>query len=407
MTGLLRAASRVARATVVCGVCFAMLNNGFAESDRTIQPIVASQVDLGVKLLKERAEESNTVVSPYSIHAGLMLARLGAVGVAAQALDEALGTRGSDVNACADAERSLASRVLAGGEKVSISSANSIWITDKGEFKKEFLTLTSTALGAEARRVSFSDPERARGLVNSWVAERTSDKIKTLLPEGTFTTESISALVNTLYFKAPWQSAFSIDSTAPDTFTSRPGVTKQVPMMWSMARHRYYEDNAWQATSLPFVDGAYQFLILVPKEQASHERVRELVSSDLIARVGASETSALVSLRMPRFTLRQSRELSKSLSSLGLAVLFSPQAKFPGITDLDLRISAVQHEAYVAVDENGAEASAATAVTFAKSSAPVGQEEQKEITANHPFVFVITHQSTRAPLFIGIVGDPS
>ena len=90
-----------------------------------------------------------------------------------------------------------------------------------------------------------------------------------------------------------------------------------------------------------------------------------------------------------------------------MGVLFSPKADFSGITSLPLKISDIQHEAVIEVAEHGVEAAAATAVTFSKGLAPTSQEEPKEINANHPFAFAIVHNSTQAPLFLGVIGDPT
>jgi serpin B len=64
-------------------------------------------------------------------------------------------------------------------------------------------------------------------------------------------------------------------------------------------------------------------------------------------------------------------------------------------------IDNVYHKAFVKVDEEGTEATAATAVVVVKSSAgpPI-------FRANHPFIFFITHKETGSILFMGKVEDP-
>jgi serpin B len=70
-----------------------------------------------------------------------------------------------------------------------------------------------------------------------------------------------------------------------------------------------------------------------------------------------------------------------------------------------LFISAVIHKAFVAVDEEGTEAAAATAVLMSKNGMP--HDNPKEFTADHPFVFMIRHRSTGAILFMGRVAEPN
>ena len=73
-------------------------------------------------------------------------------------------------------------------------------------------------------------------------------------------------------------------------------------------------------------------------------------------------------------------------------------------TQEKLYISAVLHEAFIAVDETGTEAAAATAVVGRAVSA---RPEPIFVDVNRPFLFVIHDRATGAPLFIGRVTDPT
>jgi serpin B len=64
----------------------------------------------------------------------------------------------------------------------------------------------------------------------------------------------------------------------------------------------------------------------------------------------------------------------------------------------------VVHKAFVAVDEAGTEAAAATAVVIGERAAPA---EPVEMTVDRPFVFVIRDRQTGTILFVGRVVDPS
>jgi len=78
-----------------------------------------------------------------------------------------------------------------------------------------------------------------------------------------------------------------------------------------------------------------------------------------------------------------------------------------GMTEKEkLFISAVIHKAFVAVDENGTEAAAATAVAMAAAANGHRPSEIKEFTADHPFVFIIRHKPSGEILFIGRLANP-
>ena len=87
-----------------------------------------------------------------------------------------------------------------------------------------------------------------------------------------------------------------------------------------------------------------------------------------------------------------------------------PDAFEPGTADFSgmdgtrsLFISDVFHKAFVAVDEKGTEAAAATAVIMGRSAA---MEPDLVLTVDRPFIFLIRDKSTGAILFVGRVLDP-
>jgi serpin B len=63
-------------------------------------------------------------------------------------------------------------------------------------------------------------------------------------------------------------------------------------------------------------------------------------------------------------------------------------------------ISDIFHKAFVEVNEEGTEAAAATSVIVTTSAIT------NTFNANHPFVFLIQHESTGAILFMGKIMSP-
>jgi serpin B len=84
-------------------------------------------------------------------------------------------------------------------------------------------------------------------------------------------------------------------------------------------------------------------------------------------------------------------------------------ADFSGMTGKpDLSISAVIHKAFVAVDEEGTEAAAATAVTTRAAIARAPDRSQPIVfRVDHPFLFLIRDNHSGAILFMGRVTDPT
>ena len=79
-------------------------------------------------------------------------------------------------------------------------------------------------------------------------------------------------------------------------------------------------------------------------------------------------------------------------------------ADFSGMTSAEaVHVGAVLHEAFVAVDEEGTEATAATAVGMQARGRP---SQPKLVTVDRPFLFVIHDVPGCTPLFVGRVDDP-
>ena len=108
---------------------------------------------------------------------------------------------------------------------------------------------------------------------------------------------------------------------------------------------------------------------------------------------------------MPRWTYRVATDLKEPLKALGMSVAFGDDADFSRMTaEARLAITDVLHQTFVAVDEAGTEAAAATAVVMGETSMPV---TQNELVLDRPFLFVVHDTRHGTPLFVGRVSDPS
>jgi serpin B len=343
------------------------------------------------------------VLSPYSLHAALSLARMGAKGDTAAELDKVLFPAGYSFRVL-QGYAGLNRAIAVEKEGVKASLANSIWIQQQANFRDEYVNDTGSFFDTQPHKMDVSKPEETRSTINTWVAERTAQRIPELIPPGFVTPDLISVLVNALYFKGSWSDPFSERATTSGPFWISGSKSIDVPMMNATRTIPYFEDENWQGVSLPYVGGTFEYLVLMPKRKLlSAEVARQLESSEVVSAIEKLKPER-VQLSMPRHELRYKREVTDDLRRLGLSTALSGDADFSGITDVPVKISAVLHESFVKVDEKGTEAAAATAVMMTRSAMFVG--EPKIMTVDRPFVFVLMHRESRAPLFLGIIGDP-
>ena len=254
--------------------------------------------------------------------------------------------------------------------------------------------------------MSATAREQARGEINRWVAERTHDRIPELIKQGVLSELTRLVITNALYFKGKWQIPFAKGATVPAPFHRLDGSTSQTQLMSLNGRGLgYAEGNAYTAMSLPYVGGV-SMLVIAP-DSGSFTKVEARVKDGSLLKEIASgiKHDAGIRLRMPRFTFRSQNLLKPALSALGMPTAFTDRADLSGISKTGkMLIQDVVHEAFVAVDEEGTEAAAATAVLVGVTSAP---SKTIELTIDRPFFFAIRDDATGVILFFGRVLDPS
>jgi serpin B len=115
-------------------------------------------------------------------------------------------------------------------------------------------------------------------------------------------------------------------------------------------------------------------------------------------------------LTLPKLDLKSSVDATKTLKALGMKTPFdSGAAEFPKLvspTNPVVYISDVLHQASVSIDEKGTEASAATAISIANTSAAIEPPTPQVVNVDRPFLFVIRDNPTGGVLFVGQVVTP-
>jgi serpin B len=357
----------------------------------------------------------NLFFSPYSISAALAMTYAGARGETATEMAEVLHFTLPQERlhpAYNHLDLVLQSRAqaeppahLPDAVPPRLEIANSIWGQQDYVFESEFLDTLAVNYGAGLRLLDFgSDPEGARQTINRWVSDQTEDKIPELLAPGTITPIIRLVLTNAIYFLANWSSPFEPEATQPGSFFVDPTTEVTVDMMHQADYFNYATGDGYAAIDLPYIGNDLSMLLLVPEAERFAE-VEAQLSAGMLNTVVDSLESRNVELAMPKWQFESGFSLAATLQALGMPSAFSGAADFSGMTSVeDLFISDVIHQAFIAVDEAGTEAAAATAVMMAGSALP---PEPVSLTVDRPFVFVIRDAPTGAVLFMGRVTDPS
>ncbi len=357
--------------------------------------------------------DENVFFSPYSISLALAMTCAGAKGQTVDEMAQAL-------HFLLPADRlhpafnklalELASRSqtedLEPDQVFQLNVANALFGQSGFSFEKDFLDTLAANYAAGMRLVDYEkDAEAARGKINDWVSGSTNQKIKDIIPPGALDELTRLVLANAVYFKAAWLHPFEPDATQPGPFRMPDGTGIDVPMMHQQSGFSWMQGAGYRALELPYAGWQLSMLILLPDEGESGN-VEARLNADLLDNTFAEMKWGEVILTLPKFKFEWSLGLAGGLGALGMRDAFNPQAAdFSGMDGKrDLYVSQILHKAYVAVDEAGTEAAAATTAIMEASSLP---SDLVEFTVDRPFIFIIRDIPTGTILFIGRVTNPA
>jgi serpin B len=363
-----------------------------------------------------RGQEGNLFFSPYSLSTAMALAYTGAHGATADQMAAAQhwvqSGQAKQPWPPAQLAQSLGALIKDQNQrgaqgKAELVVANALWGQKDLAFQADFLHTIEADFGGGLQRVDFvGDAEAARKTINVWVADRTHERIQDLVPKGVLDRMTRLVLTNAIYFKGAWASPFQKEKTQKRPFTSSSGAAPEVPLMTQTASFPYAEANDLQILEMPYAGAGLSMVILLPRQPAALPEVEKTLCVEKVSGWLQGLKTTEVRVFVPRFTLSSEFSLAETLRSMGVTDAFSAQADFSGMTgSRDLMISAVLHKAFVAVDEEGTEAAAATGVVMKLTS--MAPTKPVIFCANHPFVFLIRDRVSGAILFAGRFAEPA
>jgi serpin B len=422
------AAVILAAATCCSGVA------GTSEPDvsANLQPARTAINSLGIDLLKRMGGmNANAVLSPYSIQTALAMTWAGADGVTHDEMRRVLhfptdeATLHASMTALRHALETAAARTVQIADRVrqsgqdsdplTLSVANRLFGQDGYAFRQPFLDLTREVYAAPLEALDFrGNPDLGRRHINRWVEERTRDRIRELIPPGGIEEDTGLVLVNAIHLQAPWQEPFPASATRPALFHLQGGRSVEVPTMRHKGQLGFAQRDGYRVVTVPYLGRDVQFVILLPDPNHSLARLESELTADQLAAT-ATVPPAEVMLHLPKLKLQPPMlRLGQALRSLGMTTAFDQprgSANFdrmaPRRPNDYLRISEVFHQTFLALDEKGTEAAAATAVAMVRvTSVPTHSPDPIEVRVDRPFLFAVQHRTSGACLFLGRVVDP-
>lgn len=363
-----------------------------AENSATAARLTAAQTTLAMRLIEKLGAadpRGNVIVSPASLAGALAAIELGADDQLRRQLHQVLGFReASQISLDFVGLRTATGRPRVDGP---LAMANAIFFDVRTNPRPEAVEILRQA-GVRVEVAAFSKPETLAA-INGFVNEQTKGQIPTILD--TMPTEAGLVALNALYFKDRWKHPFDAKQTEPAPFHLVGGKTLQIPLMRSGdGTFRFRQNQRFVAVELPYASEGYSLVLVTTRREPAAAKDFSSVAGWL---TGDGFLSAPGEVALPRFAASSGYDLLPVLKSLGLRV---PNA-LPGFARGELRLVRAQQRVEVAVDEEGTEAAATTAVTAARSA----EAEFIRFNADKPFLFALRDHSG---LFVvaGYVASP-
>lgn len=354
--------------------------------------------DFGVRLFRESMiEGENSLISPISVIFALSMTANGAIGESRTQMEEVLGMPVEELNEYLHTYLNQ----LPQGDKHKLSLANAIWFKDDESFtvNETFLQTNADYYGAGIFKAPFDKGTCAD--INNWVSKYTDKMIDGIINE--IPDDDVMYLVNALAFDAEWKTVYSERAVREGVFTTEKGEEQQAEFMVGTL-YEYLEDDLATGFVKQYAGGKYAFVAMLPNEGVSVAEYVQSLTGEHLQKLLAEPENIEVHTLLPKFEAEYEADLSEVLKTMGMVLPFMKGLEGVGTSteDIYVAISRVVHKTFIAVDEKGTKAGAATVVKmYGTMDAP--PKEYKEVYLDRPFVYTIVDCETNIPIFIGTV----
>lgn len=377
---------------------FSEINSSFANS------ISSFSFNSASKILTGDDKTKNDLYSPISLYMALSMLAEASSGNTQEEILSALGV--DNIELLRSETPKLFLNLYTNNEIGKLNLANSIWLSNDFDFKKEALDILAKDYYAHSFSVDFGT-KAADSRISKWIKEFTggklgdSDSLKT-------SDKEIMMLLNTIYFYDEWSNKFDPSKTKKEDFHLSDGSTVKSDFM-NMDRisKSFIKNEKYTSSSLSFKNQNSMTFILPEDGVSPYDIINDpkTLSEAIDYNNSTNKAQGTVTFKIPKFNFDSKLDLNAAVKELGINEIFDEtKADFSPLADANgIYVSEVKQEASISIDENGCEAAAFTQIDMCGSAMPQGHAD---MILDRPFIFVITG-SGDIPLFVGVINNPS
>ena len=365
----------------------------------------------------------NEIMSPFSFYYSLAMLANGADSKTKDQLQTLLGMTVEDLNMfLGELDKYYSNE--------SFDKANALWINTNPAFgsppKQSYIDLVNTYYDAMIGKENFQEnTDKLVNDVNSWVTNKTGNKITEILSTDDIEQNSYIIFLNALTTGGFWDLPFDSMKTTKESFTALDGTKTDVDMMHQTIQGYWHTENA---TGIVKALDSYgvSFVAILPNEgidiydyinQMNANTIMDLINSEQYEDIIETKTETyeggsyeydivdqyFTNISLPKFSYNKNYDLIETLKNFGLSDLLDPSTcDFSKISDSVYVQKAIQ-KATVTVDEEKATAAAVTMIIGGKGAAgpQVRNTYVYDVVFDRPFIFAFVTKDM--PLFIGVV----
>ncbi|MBQ3658966.1 MAG: serpin family protein [Bacteroidales bacterium] len=343
-------------------------------------------------------EKKDFIVSPLSMQFLLGMILNGAQGATADEICDVLGYGAGEIEDVNQFCQSMLAQLPKLDKQTTLSIANAIFVDEGWPLLDSYKSTVGKAYNAKLSNLDFSKGAASAKVINRWCSDQTHGMIDKVLE--TTDPAMLCYLLNALYFKSQWKEKFNKSNTAEETFTDEAGNKSTVKMMKQNESFSYQHNDVFKIVRMPYGNGAFSMVALLPQEGKTIADALDEIKESGWRETLLSMVHCDVDLWLPRFETKYHINLNDILSDMGMPTSFTNSADFKAMSDYALKLSFVQQDAVIKVDEEGTEAAAISMAGMMKDAA-AAPGERVVFHADHPFLYFITEASTGAILFAG------
>ena len=286
--------------------------------------------------------------------------------------------------------------------------ASSLWLDEGVPFNQKTLDTLAETYYASSFQGNLGTEEMNQAL-QDWLNSQTGGLLQEEIGQLTLGPETLLALATTVYFQAQWDSTFSEEKTAPQTFHS-PAGDVTVDFLHRDSSGYYFWGEHFSAVGLRLAnDGGTMWLLLPDEGYTPEDLLSDQEALDFLTTGWgwAQGQNLMVHLALPKFDVSSQIDLEDGLRQLGVTDVFDPgRADFSPMlagNAQEIYVSQAKHGVRVAIDEEGVTAAAYTMMAMDGAGAP--PEDEIDFTLDRPFLFALSDDQG-LPLFAGVVNQP-